>query len=163
MRPYLIITLGLAIALTGCYTQRTAQRQVTKAQAHHPAVVAALCGNFYPPVTLVKDSLVYKAGSTQYLPGDTVMVDCDTVKNSTSVVKLSCPPQLYRVDTFHHYSERQVENKGKIAALEDAYTSLQSNYDKLSVKSRFAMWWAIAATLLLVITILFRIYKPFRS
>lgn len=155
-----IALIPAACLLCGCYTARKATKQVVKAQAHHPEVVSELCGRLYPPVTMVKDSIVYKEGSIQYLPSDTIAIDCDTVR-SQSVVRIPCPPCLYRVDSFHHYTERQVENTARLTALQYETRTLQSRYDKLSVKNTLLMWWAIAATALLATSIFFKIYKPF--
>lgn len=156
---HISITISLAaLLLSGCYTANRAIRQVIKAQAYHPGVVAALCGSLYPPLTIAKDSIVYKEGDVQYLSPDTLSVDCDTVTTET-VLRIPCPPCPYRVDSFYRYTERQVENRAAIAALQHEARSLQSRYDKLSVKNTWLLWWAIIATAVVAMGLFFRLYR----
>lgn len=117
-----IIAAVAFITLSGCYTERKANRQVLKAQAHYPDIVAADCGDWYPP----KESTVTK---TEYRPGvpvyfrDTVRVDCDSVVRTGKqpLVTVPCPPRSIRVDTFYSVTFRTLENTAKITALQAQY------------------------------------------
>lgn len=56
---YLVIFL--LIFLSGCYTQKKAEKQVNKAQLNHPIVVAKLAAKYYPPILVTTtDSAAYK-------------------------------------------------------------------------------------------------------
>ena len=162
MKPTNTISLTLLCCslLTACYTPHRAQKQVMKAQLKHPEVVASFCAGIYPPATMRRDSLVYRQGNTVYLPADTVQVNCDTVYNNR-IVKLPCPPATLRVDTIRQYTERQVENTARVAALQLSQQELQHRYEKQQWHTRLLLWWALAATALLAIIILFKSFKPF--
>ena len=56
---YLVVFL--LIFLSGCYTQKKAEKQVNKAQLNHPIVVAKLAAKYYPPILVTTtDSAAYK-------------------------------------------------------------------------------------------------------
>lgn len=115
-----IISLCALLALSGCYSQRKAERQVLRAKAGYPEVVATDCGNWYPPKETTVTNTEYKPGVTVYHT-DTVKVDCDSVvKNhaGNAVVYLPCPPQSVRVDTFYSVSVKTVENTARVEALQ---------------------------------------------
>lgn len=60
----LIITGLILLLLCGCYTSKTANKQVHKADAFYPEITSKFCGDRYPP----------KIGEPEiiYVPGDTV-------------------------------------------------------------------------------------------
>lgn len=128
-----IIYLCALLLLPGCYSQRKAERQVLKAQAHYPEVVANDCGNWYPPKETSVTKTEYKPGVTVY-HSDTVRIDCDSViKNGAggNVVYLPCPPQSVRVDTFYTSSFTTVENTARVAALQQTYNKEHDRAEQL--------------------------------
>jgi hypothetical protein len=130
MKLPLYITLLLLLA--GCYTERMAKRRVARAQAEFPAVVAAGCAAWYPPLVTDSVRVELRTGETIYRY-DTVTVDCDTVVKTgkspsrpshSSIVKIPCPPCPTRVDTLVVERTRQVENTARVAALESENAKL---------------------------------------
>lgn len=106
------------LLMSSCYGPKKARKQVVRAQATYPAVLAQICADTYP--VRVVDST-----RTEYLPGqivtkiDTVEADCPPDANGeVKTVRIPCPPSTNRVDTFVSVQFRQVENTAKIVALE---------------------------------------------
>lgn len=127
------VCLCVLLLLSGCYTQRKAERQLLKAQARYPEIVATDCGNWYPPKELTVTKTEYKPGVTVY-HSDTVTIDCDSVvKNSAgdNVVYLPCPPRTERVDTFYTSSVKTVENTARITALQQLYDKEHDRAERL--------------------------------
>lgn len=133
MKKNNIVCLCALLLLSGCYTQRKAERQVIKAQAHYPQVVAAGCGNWYPPKETTITRTEYKPGVTVYR-SDTVKINCDSVvKNGKgdNVIYMPCPPQSRRVDTFYTTSIQTVENTARITALQQSYNQEHDRAERL--------------------------------
>lgn len=153
-----MLCLYALLVLSGCYTQRKAERQVIKAQAHYPQIVAKNCGNWYPPKETTITQTEYKQGATVYRT-DTVTVDCDSVvKNGkgNNVVSVPCPPQTERVDTFYTSSVTTVENTARI-------TALQQSYDKEHDRAERLLWernlWRIAALISIAVIAVYVVVK----
>jgi hypothetical protein len=114
-----VLHLLFLCLLCGCYTQRTAKRQVIKAQMEYPNVVAKGCAEWYPP----KDSTVH---SKEYLKGkdsivyDTLKVDCNQASNQGKTVYIPYEKERIRVDTFRETVYKSVENTAQIATLSKA-------------------------------------------
>lgn len=125
----LIITLALC---SSCYTPQRAAKQVAKAQAVHPVVVGGLCSDFYPPTESITERIEYLPGEVRIIPGDTVIVDCDTV-SSGELVRIPCPPSSHRTDTIYRYLQTQVVDKGRIQELEAQASRHQEAYIKVKV------------------------------
>lgn len=132
------------LVLSGCYTQRKAERQLVKAQARYPQIVAKDCGNWYPPKEMTVTQTEYRQGATVYHT-DTLTIDCDSVvKNgkSNNVVSMPCPPQSERVDTFYTSRVTTVENTAGITALQQSYDAAHERAERLLWERNF---WRIAA------------------
>lgn len=158
----IIIIITLAMMLVGCYTQKKARRQVVKAQAVHPYVVSSLCGDLYPPLTLIKDSVIHKKGET--LISDTLFmtVDCDTVFNEvskTKLVKVPCPHAVLRTDTIFITKERQVVNTAEIETLNKKLSDLNIESAKRETRYSILLKVAIGLAAYTVLRWVFRIWK----
>lgn len=125
-----ILLTVLAIALlASCYTERKASRQVVKAQADYPGLVGGLCSDFYPPIESIKEKIVHLPGEVQIIPGNTVTIDCDTVRGQ-SIVRVPCPPSTRQVDTLYRDREIQAVDRGRIQELESQVYRYQESYLK---------------------------------
>lgn len=145
--PYLICLL----ALSGCYTQQKATRAVLKAGTEYPAVLSGICGDMYPPIASVKDSIIYKPGA---MPEPVfVYVDCDTVNNKRKTLRITCPQGL-KIDTVKVYKEvTKVDNaKSK---------SLEIIIDKLMQEKHTLLFQRKALIVLLSLFTMFFVIKYF--
>ena len=118
---YSSIIISFSMMLLGCYSQKKASQNLLKVQAYYPETVASICSSLYPPLAVVKDSIIYLQGEVEeelvY-----VEVDCDSVINEQkttkpNVVRVPCPPSIYRTDTLLVYKERQVVDRAAVKAL----------------------------------------------
>lgn len=109
------MALSLLVVLCGCYTEKRAAKDVVRAHVEYPNITAGYCGKWYPIRIYDSTRIEYRPGDVKYIPGDTVVVDCDTAK--TKIVKVPCPPQIVRVDTLYFSSDKQAEN----TAVSDTY------------------------------------------
>ncbi|HYD19937.1 MAG TPA: hypothetical protein VEB40_00575 [Flavipsychrobacter sp.] len=110
----MMIIVAFAMMLLGvssCYTERTAQRQVSKAHNKYPEVSARLCADVYAP----KDSVSLVR---EYIQGEDV-VFLDTVtetqmfSDTVALVKYVTKTVL-TTDTLRDTKYVQLENKAKI-------------------------------------------------
>jgi uncharacterized protein YceK len=123
-----LILLAIMLVFSGCYSHKIAKRQIIRAQAEYPNVLASACGSFYTPSPSVRDSYIYKQGEVEYLPADTVWADCDTVVVNTigkKLVALPCPPASLRMDTLYISRVIERENKAQIITLQNQLTEQQ--------------------------------------
>lgn len=164
--------LAALFILTGCYGPQKATKQVVKAQANYPEVVAGLCGNFYNPIEWIKDSIVYKQGETVY-SHDTVEVDCDSVmrawnNNSRSTseppvkppkTKVPCPPCPERVDTFYINKTQVQVNRAKELALEADLKSKIAITEKYRTQRNAFIWICIGLSAVLLVIVVIKYLK----
>lgn len=111
----IIITFVILGFFTGCYSYKKADRHVYKAGRYYPGLTAAYCAERYPPLSFVKDSVIYKPGKNEQV---FVYANCDTIKktgHTSSLIKLACPACV--IDTMYIYREKQVVNKAEIEQL----------------------------------------------
>lgn len=100
---------------TACSSEKTAVRKLYKAQLKSPLSVAQFCGDIYPPITSVKDSVVVLPAK---IPDPVyAYIDCDTVIKKSKLVRVKCPTVTVR-DTIVRYRKVQVENKAEVHAFQ---------------------------------------------
>jgi hypothetical protein len=153
-----IVGLCALLALSGCYSQRKAERQVLKAQTRYPEVVATDCGNWYPPKEVSVIKTEYKPGTTVY-HSDTVRINCDSVVRrgtGDGIVYLPCPPQSERVDTFYSSSFTTVENTARVIALQQAYNR---EHDRAEQLLRQRNLWRAAALVCIAAVAVYLVFK----
>ncbi|MEZ5016975.1 MAG: hypothetical protein R2800_07970 [Flavipsychrobacter sp.] len=119
---YAALVLCISMMLLGCYSQRTATRQLLKVQTYYPSVLSQLCSDLYPPLVFTKDSITYLKGDMEQ-EVVFVEVDCDSILKArigkiVEPVKIPCPPSVYRVDTLVLYKERQMVDRAAIHTLQ---------------------------------------------
>lgn len=135
---YMLGIIAVSQLLTGCYTEKDAVRQTTKAQANYPGSVAGLCALWYPIQTYTKENTVYKQGPT-ITKRDTsyVTVDCDSAvaaakKNGQKAdkTKAPCPPcDSLRVDTLIHLQQTLAESTSKLVQQKAEQAALQKDFN----------------------------------
>jgi hypothetical protein len=174
----LCIAILLGLMMCGCYTHRTAVKQVTKAQVHFPNVVSNVCGNLYPPKDSTITELKYVEGEPVFFT-DTFFVDCDSVvsANNTPIKKtlnyskpniIRIPySQGVRVDTFYKDKKVYTENTAKVQALQGVKDSLNKVLQVQGVKLiithnklRRSMWLSLILLAYLAVKTFLRVYIP---
>lgn len=154
MKASLSIIAALCLMLcAGCYSEKKAIQQTTKAYTFYPATVADLYSKWFPIKSFVRDSIIYKQGETIWLPGDTVTIDCDSVlaanKGGSNKVNIPCPPCPTRVDTFYQSRSETQESTAGIVAIQGKLEA--KDKDLIAVKEKLAavnntkriLWWAV--------------------
>lgn len=148
---FLLFAMACSLGFTSCYTPKKANRQLYKVHSNYPELTAPFCGDLYPPIDAVRDSIIYKRGETIYKQGATnyVYLDCDSVvketkKNGSVVsgnkVKLPCPPcDSARVDTFYRHTKIEKVDRATAKQLVRAKERIAeiNNTKKL-------LWYAVA-------------------
>ena len=162
--------LVAVILLGSCYTQFKATKQVGKALARYPQIVAKIALDSFPCNVIRIDTFISVRDS---------IIECIPIENFTTMVD-TLPPTLYptlypkinkygmaKVKTF--YITRTVESTAKLviikASLDSAHNAiceLQKSNDELIGKvgrKNKAIYWLIAFLVGLSIPYLFRIFK----
>lgn len=160
---YTAVLLCIATMLLGCYSQQKAKRQLLKAQTKHPNTVAQLCAAVYPPLALVKDSVVYLKGDIE----EEIVyaeVDCDSVHKvlkgaSANIVRVPCPPAQNRIDTLLVYKERQVVNKAAVQVLDSKLEETASLLAKKKHENYILLRVAIVLALYTLLRWVLRIWQ----
>lgn len=117
MKALQIILIACLMLVSGCYTKRKAARQVTRAQATFPAVVAEGCGSWYPPRIATTTNTQYKQGKDSIVH-DTIPVKCpDDAAGNPQTVYVPVPRYKTRVDTFFSEKVIEKENTAQVKAL----------------------------------------------
>ena len=147
---YAMIAGSFCMMITGCYSKKKAMRQMTKAQAIHPDVVAGFCNNIYAPLDWVKDSVLFTMGNEVTVDSIVLYIDCDTVSPAMpKIVKVPCPAYKQRIDTLLIYKEKQVVNKAALVSLQAAYNELLGKYSSAKLKSKILLWVIIGLVLVM--------------
>lgn len=144
----IMTAVALLVICSSCYTANKARKQVVYANARHPAVVAALCGQLYPPQDSSHTEMQYIHGETKYLPGDTMYVNCDSgINKGNNKVVVPCPPTGYRVDTIRDISRVYLVNRAKEQVQQNTIEELNKKCSGLQKERRLCVYWAVVATL----------------
>lgn len=162
--------LVAVILLGSCYTQFKATKQVGKALARYPQIVAKIALDSFPCNVIRIDTFISVRDS---------IIECIPIENFTTMVD-TLPPTLYptlypkinkygmaKVKTF--YITRTVESTAKLviikASLDSAHNAiceLQKVNDELTGKverKNKVIYWLIALLVLLTIPLVIRIFK----
>jgi hypothetical protein len=114
-----VLVVFALFTITGCYTERTATRQVVKAQAVYPAVVAGFCAKLYPPTNSTDTK-------TEYIKGDTVR----TV--DTTVVFDTLTNTVYKyINRYYYIHDTAFITKKEVQVNTAAVEALQYKVDDL--------------------------------
>ena len=162
--------LVAVLLLGGCYTQFKATKQVGKALAHYPELVARIALDSFPCDVIRIDTFISVRDS---------IIECIPIENFTTMVD-TLPPTLYptlypkinkygiaKVKTF--YITRTVESTAKLVIINvrldsahNAICELQKSNDELTGKverKNKVIYWLIALLVLLTIPLVIRIFK----
>ena len=160
-----ILSLLILLSLTGCFTQKKAQKQFNKAHFKYPEISAKGCSIFYP----IKEKITI---DTKYIQGEIdtfiefVEVDCDTVietKFKERIIQIPCPPRLQRVDTIYKTEYKELENTAKLEVLNINIKRLEA--DRIILESQIlhvkksSLFWKRLALFLTIIAVVYIIYK----
>jgi hypothetical protein len=179
--------LLLSLILAGCYTAKKATKQIAKAQAIHPEVVAGACISYYPTKDSIVERKIYLPGKVVTLPGKTITINCDSIvaaakstpSNSTLVssksVSVPCPPSTHQVDTFYAFKEKYQESSAKLKVVEAmnsvlaakvvvAQAQFAHSEEKVSRKNKIILYLALGYGVFilgLIAKLYFKAFKPF--
>lgn len=164
----LLLVLFILMMAMSCSSPKKASKQIVRAYVKYPDVVAGHCGLWFEPITITKDSFIYKQGATIYKQGEPVyvQVDCDSVVNSSkkpnsSNVRIPCPPcDSVRVDTVYRSRETTEVNKAKEQALQTENIELKT---ELATEKQAKENWRKAAIISFVIIALILVILFFKS
>lgn len=150
----------LVWGLSGCYTQRTAERQTDKAHHKYPLVVAKKCAETYP----CKDSVHYQ---TEYIQGDAVMfVDTVTEVYSTidtvTIVKY-LTKTIERIDTVRDVKYIQQTDKAKEAVLKGENEQLKKDLIIMTDSRDDWRLWAIILGSIIALWLVWKLAKGYVS
>lgn len=168
MKMKTIVIILSMLLLASCYTQKKAEKQVTKAHINHPLVVAKFCGDVFPPKTITKIEKEYIQGKDSLIY-DTISVDCEEVINEVErIVKVPVIREHYRVDTFRENRTDSVENTAKVKALEIALSDevklrvqAETKAKRLTNQSYFLWSWFVLSILGIGFIVYTKLFKPF--
>ena len=158
------------LLLGGCYSQFKATKQVSKALANYPQIVAKIALDSFPCDVIRIDTLVSVKDS---------IVECIPIENFTTMVDTlptTLPPTLSpkinkygRVNVKTFYITRTVESTAKLVIIKASLDSsnniiceLQKSNDELSKKianKNKAIWWFIALVVGLLLPYVIHIFK----
>ena len=134
MVAFLII---VALSIQGC--TYSIPKNIAKIEQKNAAYLPQYCANRFPIKELVKDSLVYLKGETEYIY-DSTSLDVDSLINSVELrmmktngkrlIRVPCPPCPISVDTFLHYKQTTQESTASLAALQANLNTETANLAK---------------------------------
>lgn len=138
MKIFFFLIVGMVLLITGCNSQKRAERSFVSLHVKHPAVVAKMCGVLYPPIDFLKDSIVYKQGNSELV---FIHADCDSLRKvlpGVKTIKIPCP-QTRKPDTYFVYKEKHLVNKAEVTQLQSVSVDCRSENEVLKSRNRLLM------------------------
>lgn len=154
--------LVAVILLGGCYTQFKAVKQVDKALAHYPQVVAKIALDSFPCDIIRIDTFITVKDS---------IVECLPIENFTTLIDtISVTKKVFvKLPIKTTYITKVVESTAKLVILKASLDSsnniiykLQKSNNELSNKverKNKVIYWLIGLLILLTIPLVIRIFK----
>lgn len=146
--------------LGGCYTQFKATKQVGKALAHYPQIVARIALDSFPCDVIRIDTVIYER--------DTI-VEYIAIENTSSQIDTIFGTKFVKLPIRTTYITKVVESTAKLTiinaqldSVNNVIRELQKSNDELSGKverKNKVIWWLIGLLLLLSIPLVIRIFK----
>lgn len=153
MKKILVILL---VCLAGCYNQKKAQRNFSRAAINYPEIPAQYCSNAFPVKEIIREGKDSITTDTLWVQGETVR---DTIKKD-SVIYITTTIQLpgkvitnnfYKTDTIVKENTAKLEaceiERRKVIALLETQTNKADKWQAIA-KKRF---WIIAGLSALLI------------
>lgn len=153
-----IFLFGLLICIAGCYSIKTAEKQLIKAKVHYPELVASTYSMWFPIKTDTVVKIETRKGN-DIVKYDTVRVDCDSaLKEKVSIVKVPFEVSKYRVDTIYNTTTSTLESSAKLNEAKEIIRRITNERDEALTKAAslrtsrniFLIGMIIAITALLV-------------
>ena len=155
------------LLLGGCYTQFKAVKQVDKALAHYPQIVAKIAQDSFPCNVIRIDTNISVSNYDT-----TLLLDCpvrDTVLNSvhdtvSKKVYVKLPYKTVYVTKVLESTARLVIIRATLDSLNNSISELQKKNDSLVEKvgrKNKAIYWLIAFLVGISIPYIIRIFKIF--
>ena len=154
--------LVAVILLGGCYTQFKATKQVDKALAHYPELVAKIALDSFPCNVIRIDTVISVNDTTIeviYPYFDTSIIDTVVL---TKKVYVKLPIKTVYITKVVESTAKLVIAKASLDSSANAICGLQKINDKLTgkvEKKNKVIYWLIAFLLLLTIPLVIRIFK----
>lgn len=182
-----LLPIALLLLVSSCYTPRKAERQVIKAKAHYPEMIAGACADWYPSLDSTGTSTEIKPGVELPPVINQVQVNCDSMlKAGIANATIPCPPCKQKApDTVEKKSHTTIVNRARETELElalarkdkemqdmkDYYTKQGNDKDKQiavlqddnselkKAKNRF-MWCLIGVAVVYIARLILQIKFP---
>lgn len=151
--------IALAVVFSGCYTERTAERDVIKADVRYPSVVSAYCATTRP--------CEISNGSTEYLPGDTVegpqVFVYDTVHQLHTKIVYRYIRDTVRSIKFVKNTAEADSARRYAAAKNDENVGLKYEVsrqkDVIAKQRKYLRWFIAGASLMIIALIVWVVLK----
>jgi len=173
----LIFTLALMLLglFTGCNSLKVDRKRVSKVAFRHPGVLTEYCASKFVGKDSIHVETRYLPGRVDTLPGEVIVIDCDSVKKDSTkprIVKVPCPPSTHTVDTLYRDSvivKTDPAAVAKIQMLSDStafYKAKASTYKEqlndATASSRRWKYRLLAVFGLIVLFILIKIFPKWQ-
>jgi hypothetical protein len=154
--------------LGGCYTQFKATKQVGKALAHYPQIVARIALDSFPCDVIRIDTVIYERDtivecepSQIYNINGTNLSQIDTIF-TTKKVYVKLPYKTIYINKVVESTAKLVIINAQLDSVNNVIRELQKSKDELTGKverKNKVLWWLIGLLFLLSIPLVIRIFK----
>lgn len=154
--------LVAVLLLGGCYTQFKATKQVGKALAHYPQIVAKIALDSFPCDVIRIDTVIYEIDTiVESYPIENFTTILDTVL-ITKKVYVKLPYKTIYITKVVESTAKLVIINVRLDSAQNAICELQKSNDELTGKverKNKVIYWLIALLVLLTIPLVIRIFK----
>ena len=154
--------LVAVLLLGGCYTQFKATKQVDKALAHYPQIVARIALDSFPCNVIRIDTVISVIDTiVESYPVENFTTILDTIL-LTKKVYVKLPYKTIYITKVVESTAKLVIIKASLDSAQNAICELQKVNDELTGKverKNKVIYWLIALLVLLTIPLVIRIFK----
>ena len=148
------------LLLGGCYSQFKATKQVSKALAHYPQIVAKIALDSFPCDVIRIDTVIYERDTImESYPVETTLVDTFVI---TKKLYVKLPYKTIYITKVVESTAKLAINKASLDSSNNVISELQKSNDKLTKKvasKNKAIWWFIALVVGLLLPYVIHIFK----
>ncbi|CAB4204221.1 hypothetical protein UFOVP1384_37 [uncultured Caudovirales phage] len=148
------------LLLGGCYTQFKATKQVSKALANYPQIVAKIALDSFPCDVIRIDTVIYERDTImESYPVETTLVDTFVI---TKKLYVKLPYKTIYITKVVESTAKLAINKASLDSSNNVISELQKSNDKLTKKvasKNKAIWWFIALVVGLLLPYVIHIFK----